>query len=433
MHVEVLNTGTELLLGHVVNTHMAWLGRRLFPLGLRVTRQATIPDGSAIRQGLLEAFSRCEVLIVTGGLGPTTDDVTREIAAELLGVPLRENADVVAMIQARLDRRGIAFHTRMRRQAMVPEGAQVLPNANGTAPGLYFPAAQTSVPGTPHVFFLPGPPRELKPMFEEHVEPILRGICAGGPDCECRTYHVVGMGESAVEELLGLGLSEHGTVEVGYCARPNEVDLRLIAPKAVLDGIEPGVLEALGSHLVTQKDETLEEVVVEKLRACGRSVALAESCTGGFLAHRITNVPGASAVFSAGYVTYANEVKTRSVGVPAELIVTHGAVSGEVARAMAEGAAERSGADFGIGITGIAGPGGGTSEKPVGTVFIALAERRTSSEGSAGAEFQTICSREFFPTDRETFKQLATQTALDMLRLRILALPIRPSPAGARG
>jgi nicotinamide-nucleotide amidase len=409
VNVEVLNTGTELLLGNVINSHLAWFGQRLFPIGLRISRQTTIPDGAAIRQGLLEAFARCEVLIVTGGLGPTTDDVTREIAAELLGAPLREDAGVLAAIQVRLDRRGIPFRARMRRQAMVPEGAVVLPNENGTAPGLYVPATQTASLATPHMFFLPGPPRELKPMFDFYVLPILREICGGWGEEECRTFHVVGMGESTVEELVGFGLSQRGDIEVGYCARPNEVDFRLIASKPILDEVEPLVRAVLGSHIVSLQGENLEEVVVARLRELGKTVALAESCTGGFLAHRLTNVPGASAVFLAGYVTYANEAKTDSVGVPAALIAENGAVSEPVARAMAEGAAARAGSEFGIGITGIAGPGGGTVEKPVGTVFIAVAER--------GGD--TVCGRELFPTDRETFKQLATQTALDMLRRRI--------------
>lgn len=409
MNVEVLNTGTELLLGNVLNSHLAWFGQRLFSMGLRISRQTTIPDGPAIRQGLLEAFGRCDVLIVTGGLGPTTDDITREIAAELLGAPLREDEGVVAAIHARLERRGIPFRARMRRQAMVPEGATVLPNENGTAPGLYFPATQTPALSTPHLFFLPGPPRELKPMFDRYALPLLGELVGEAPDRECRTYHVVGMGESTVEEVIGLELSKRGDLEVGYCARPNEVDFRLIGPRGLLDEVEPRVREVLGVHIVSQKGEALEEVVVARLRVLGKSLAMAESCTGGFLAHRITNVPGASEIFFAGYVTYANEAKTNSVGVPAELIAEHGAVSEPVARAMAEGAAARAGADFGIGITGIAGPGGGTEEKPVGTVFIALAER--------GGE--TICSRELFPTDRATFKELTTQTALDMLRLRI--------------
>ncbi len=410
MNVEVLNTGSELLLGNVVNTHLAYIGRQLFPLGLRIARQTTIPDGAAIRPALLEAFERCDVLIVTGGLGPTTDDITREVAAELLGLPLQEDAGVVKAIEERLARRGIPFRARMRRQAMVPEGATVLPNNNGTAPGLYIPAFVTPSHTTPHLFFLPGPPRELMPIFEDYARPILQAIAGGLPDRECRTYHIVGMGESTVEEILGLELSLRGDIEVGYCARPNEVDFRLIAPRAVLEEVEIKVLAVVGQHLVSHVGEPIEQVVVQRLRQADKTLALAESCTGGLLASRITDVPGASEVLLEGFVTYSNAAKTRSVLVPEELIAAHGAVSELVARAMAEGAIRRTGANFGIGITGIAGPGGGTEEKPVGTVFIALAQ-----DGQA-----TECHQEFFPTDRETFKQLTTQTALDYLRLKLL-------------
>jgi nicotinamide-nucleotide amidase len=418
VNVEVLNTGTELLLGSVTNTHLAYLGQQLFSLGLRIARQTTIPDGAAIRDALLEAFGRCDILIVTGGLGPTSDDITREITAELLGFRLLEDETVAHAIMERLARRKILLRSRMLRQAMVPEGATVLPNGHGTAPGLYIPPFFTPALSTPHLFLLPGPPRELKPMFESCVRPMLRSIRGDLNDQECRTYHIVGLGESVVEELIGTELSRRGDIEVGYCARPHEVDFRLIASRAVLEEVEPIVLAAMGTHLVSVDGDHIEEVVVSRLREVRKTLAAAESCTGGLLANRITNVPGASLVFLEGFVTYSNEAKIRTISVPERLLALHGAVSDPVARAMAEGAAEKAGADFGLGITGIAGPAGGTVEKPVGTVFIAIAERDVITE----------CRRELFPTDRETFKQLATQTALDMLRLRIfedrLTLPV---------
>jgi nicotinamide-nucleotide amidase len=410
VNVEVLNTGTELLLGSVTNSHLAYFGLELFPLGLRIERQSTIPDGTAIRGALIDALSRCDILLVTGGLGPTSDDVTREIAAELLGLRLQMDEAIAKAIRERLARRNIPMRERMLRQAMVPEGATVLPNARGTAPGLYIPPAITPSLSTPHLFLLPGPPRELKPMFVKHVRPLLQRIRGELPDREYRNYHIVGMGESAVEEVIGMELSLRGGIEVGYCARPNEVDFRLIATRPILDEVEPRVLEALGRHLVSTGGDQIEEVVVKRLTDLRKTLALAESCTGGLLANRITNVPGASLVFLEGFVTYSNGSKIGSVGVPEDLIATYGAVSEPVARAMAEGAAEKSGADFGIGITGIAGPSGGTPDKPTGTVFVALSER--------GAE--TDCRKEFFPSDRETFKQLASQAALDMLRLRIV-------------
>ena len=410
MNVEVLNTGTELLLGTVTNSHLAYFGQELFPLGLRIERQSTIPDGAAIRDALVDAFSRCDILLVTGGLGPTSDDVTREIAAELLGFRLQMDEAVASAIRERLSRRSIPLRERMLRQAMVPEGATVLPNAHGTAPGLYIPPVITPSFSTPHLFLLPGPPRELKPMFTKHVRPLLQHIRGDLPDRDYRNYHIVGVGDSAVEELIGMELSLRGDIEVGYCARPNEVDFRLIAPRPILDEVEPKVIEALGRHLVSTRGDQIEEVVVKRLTDLQKTLALAESCTGGLLANRITNVPGASLILLGGFVTYSNDSKISCAGVPQDLIAAHGAVSKPVSQAMAEGAAEKTCADFGIGITGIAGPTGGTPEKPAGTVFIAVSER------GAGTE----CRKEFFPTDRETFKQLASQAALDMLRLRIV-------------
>lgn len=404
MKVEVLNTGTELLLGSIVNTHAAWLGRALFPLGLRIERQTTVPDGDAIRDAMSEAFLRCGVLLVTGGLGPTTDDLTREITAELLGRELRPDAEILRAIQERCARRGFAFQERMRRQTMVPEGATVLPNANGTAPGLYVPATAT----TPHIFLLPGPPRELRPMFTEFVLPRLREL-AGEPGFACRTYRCVGIGESAVEARLGLALTDIPGLEVGYCARPNEVDLRLIGAPALLESVEPRVLAELGEFIVSSADEELEAVVVAKLRELGKSIATAESCTGGLLANRLTNVPGASEIFCAGWVTYANEVKTAELGVDPALLAELGAVSEPVARQMAEGALAEAGADFALATTGVAGPGGGSEAKPVGTVFLALAAKGEP----------THVWREFFPTDRATFKQLTTEAALVTLLKRL--------------
>jgi nicotinamide-nucleotide amidase len=407
--VEVLNTGTELLLGSTLNTHLAYLGRTLFSSGLRISRQTTVPDGEMMKDAFSEAFCRCEILIVTGGLGPTTDDITRECLAELLELPLLPNHEVLESIQRRCARRGFAFQERMRRQAMVPEGAIVLPNDYGTAPGLYVAPRERGGAFTPHVFLLPGPPRELRPMFEAHVMPRLRDMQDLAQAPMSRVYRCVGIGESLVEARIGMRLIEIHGLEVGYCARPNEVDLRLIGATSLLDQVEPLVLEELGEFIFSSAEEELENVVVAALRERGMWLATAESCTGGLLANRVTNVPGASEVFSAGWVTYANEIKTAQLGVQADLLETVGAVSESVARQMAEGALLRSGADFALSTTGIAGPGGGTDEKPVGTVFLALAQK--------GRE--TTAWREFFPTDRATFKELVTQSALNALRKRL--------------
>jgi len=410
MVVEVLNTGTELLLGDVTNTHLSYLGSQLLPLGVRISRQTTVPDGEAIRTAMAETFGRCDILLVTGGLGPTTDDITREATAELLGLPLTEDPQIIATMTELVERRGFVFRERMRRQAMVPQGARVLANRNGTAPGLYIPSQQAGSVNTPHLFLLPGPPHELKPMFETEALPIICNLLGGTPVRERRVYRIVGMGESAVEEIIGFSLSQRGDIEVGYCARPNEVDLRIIAAPQILNEVEPAILAAVGKCLVSRKGEKLENWVVEALRQMGKTVAFAESCTGGLLAHRLTNVPGASEVFREGYVVYSNEAKEHLLGVPFDLLRLHGAVSADVAAAMAQGALQSSNSDYALAVTGIAGPGGGSIEKPVGTVFIALAQ--------AGAG--TVVEKHFFPVEREVFKLLVSQSGFDLLRKALL-------------
>lgn len=411
MIVETLNIGTEILLGEVVNTHAGWIAKRIFPLGLRLTRQTTVPDGKEIRQAVVETWGRADILFVTGGLGPTTDDITREVVAELLGRRLAVDEEILRAIHERLKARGFEFLERMARQAMVPEGAVVLPNPNGTAPGLYLPAVELPSSATPHVFLLPGPPRELQPMFLNHVLPVLERLCGGLSRRDCRIYRVVGMGESSVEQLIGLELEARGDLEVGYCARPNEVDFRLIGPVEVLDQVEPLVLERLGKHVVSVDGSELEAQVVRQLVTLGATVATAESCTGGLVANRITDVPGASSVFMRGFVTYSNEAKSDLLAVAERLLEEHGAVSREVAVAMAEGVKRAAGSTFGLAVTGIAGPGGGTPEKPVGLVYIAVAG------GSGG----TICEKALYPSDRTNFKRFASQKALDLLRRQLVS------------
>jgi nicotinamide-nucleotide amidase len=410
MRVEVINTGTELLLGNVINTHLKLFAEAIFPLGLRIDRQVTVPDGTPIRDALAETFGRAEIVLITGGLGPTTDDVTRDIVAELLGLEMFEDEEVMQAITARFARRNLSMSARNRLQAMRPREATVLHNPNGTAPGLYLPAMPER--NSPHLFLLPGPPRELRPMFHDTVLPILESILPSRPPVEMRSWRVAGLGESRVEELVGEALLALD-LELGYCARPGEVDLRVIGTPEVLDRAQEIVLAKLGEHIVSSDQRALEQVIVELLAERRETIATAESCTGGFLAHRLTNVPGASAVFVEGFVTYANEAKTRALGVEPALLEAHGAVSREVARAMAEGARRASGAEHALATTGIAGPGGGTDEKPVGTVFIALATKLG----------ETIVLKQRFPTDREAFKYLTTQTALDLLRRCLLRLP----------
>ncbi len=409
MKVVVLNTGSELLLGHVLNTHLTYIAQEIFPLGLRVDRQVTVPDGPAIGRALAALSAEAEIVFVTGGLGPTTDDITREAAAELLGLPLHEDAQVAAEITLRLRSRGFAMTDRILRQAQVPKGAVVLPNVNGTAPGLYLEAVSSKA--TPHLFLLPGPPRELQPMFQSSVLPILEKIAPPGEGMKSRIFRLACVGESVVEKAIGPQLLALPEVELGYCARMGEVDVRVIGPARTLAVADEIVRAAFPLLLFTTTGEDLEAVVVRMLRERSATVAVAESCTGGYLAHRLTNVTGASAVFLAGFVTYANAAKTAALGVEESLIERCGAVTEEVAAAMATGVLRKTGATFALATTGIAGPEGGPEAKPVGTVFIAL----------AGQEGETTVWHRRFQADRLAFKHLTTQSALQMLREQLLS------------
>jgi len=410
MRAGLINTGTELLLGDVQDAHLAFIAREIFPLGLRIEERRTVPDTEAIGRSLAELFPGYEMLFVTGGLGPTSDDITRETVADLLGLELRQHPELLESLRRRLRLRGIKWAAGIARQADVPSGAHVLPNENGSAPGFYLKANINPRISSPHLFVLPGPPRELQPMFRKYVMPILRSI-APRSAIEQRVYKVAGTGESSVEEAIGEKVLAIPGIELGYCARPGEVDVRIIGKPEPIQQADAIIRSALGFSIFSTADETLEEVVVRLLTKRNQTLATAESCTGGLIANRITNVPGASSVFIAGYVCYANQAKINMLDVDPKLVERHGAVSESVARTLAEHARSCARCDYALATTGVAGPTGGSPEKPVGTVYIAL----------ASAELETIVKKFFFPTDRETFKQLAAQSALDLLRRKILA------------
>ena len=417
MRAALINTGTELLLGNVQDAHLAFIAREIFPLGLRIEERRTVPDTDAIRRTLAELFPRCEILFVTGGLGPTTDDITREMVAEVLGLALHQDAQLLTSLRKRLRTRGIKWAAGIARQADVPAGAQVLSNENGSAPGFYLKANINPRIASPHVFVLPGPPRELQPMFNKFAIPILHSIIGGPLPVERRMYRLAGVGESVVEEAIGEKVLAIPGVELGYCARPGEVDVRIIGEAKAIEQADGVITSALGPSIFSAGDESLEEVIVKLLTKRNQTLASAESCTGGLIANRITNVPGASRVFLAGYVCYANQAKIDMLNVDPKLIETHGAVNEPVARALAEHARACARSDYALATTGVAGPTGGSPEKPIGTVYVAL----------ASGDAETTAKKFFFPTDRETFKQLAAQTALDLLRRRILNSAARNS------
>jgi nicotinamide-nucleotide amidase len=419
MIVELINTGSELMLGRVLNTHQQWLCRQLADLGWVVTRQVAVADtGAEIEQAVREALSRADLVITTGGLGPTSDDITRDFIARLLHRNLRHDPAVLAQIRRFFEMRNRRMPERTYQETMVPEGAEVLQNAFGTAPGL---ALEVSPNGFRHggkgsrLIMLPGPPRELRPMFTDSVVPLLRRVLPPEAAFVCRTIRTTGMGESMVEEKVAgplQGAVDAGLI-LGYCARPGQVDVRLAAYGAeaerLVQGAEQTVRKLLDPIVYTAQEEELEAVLIRLLTQRKATLALAESCTGGCIAHRLTNVPGASAVLLAGWVTYSNQSKERLLGVQAETLAEQGAVSEPVARQMAEGARKVSGADYALSVTGIAGPDGGTPAKPVGTVFIGLAGR-----------FETHVVRNLNPWDRQTFKQVTAQQAMDLLRREIL-------------
>lgn len=424
VNIEIINTGSELMLGFVLNTHQQWLCRKLSDAGYDVTRQVAIADtGRAIQQAVREALGRADFAIVTGGLGPTSDDITRDLIAELLGKKLQLDADILTKLENFFAERKRPMPANTKVQAQVPEGAIVLPNAHGTAPGLAMEISPNPFRAdgkASWLVMLPGPPRELRPMFTDQALPLLREKLPLSDIFVCRTLRTTGMGESFVEEKIadalkplmvdGLGL--------GYCAHHGAVDVRLVARGTnantmVSDG-EAIIREKLDAHVFGTGDEELSDVVVRLLTERKETLVLAESCTGGYVANRITDVPGASAVFLCGLVTYSNEAKRQLLGVKAETLAKHGAVSQETAREMAEGARMRYMADYAISITGIAGPSGGTTEKPVGTVFMALAMNHHSFSMKAINRY-----------DRPTFKDITCRQALELLRRALLAAAVK--------
>ena len=407
MNIEILNTGSELLLGTTANTHGTWIGQELVKIGLRVQRQTTVPDGVAIETALAESVLRSDAVIITGGLGPTSDDITREAAAKTLGVGMIEDEAAKRSLHEFFEKRGKPMVDANLRQAQVLVGADVIPNPNGTAPGIYVPPRLSGEKNCA-LFLLPGPPRELYPMFHAEVTPRLKALSGIEEVSQVQELKYVGIGESDFHDGIDDLLAQIDGLEVGYCARLGEVDLRLIGgPKPIAAGRKIAE-EYFSDFLVCDDGRNLEEVVVHALTEKGMTLTTVESCTGGLTASRVTDVPGSSEVFTHGLVVYSNDAKKELVGVRDETLIAHGAVSEEVAAEMAAGALVKSKSDVAISITGIAGPDGGTKEKPVGTVCFGIATK---------GKVETFC--ECHPRSRTDFKQQASQRALDLVRRAI--------------
>ena len=411
MIAEVVSIGTELLLGQIVDTDAAYLAQQLSALGINVYHRATVGDNlTRAIETLRRATERADLVITIGGLGPTMDDLTRDVIADVMEAPLVRDPAIVQHLTEWFATRNYTMGDTILRQADVPTGAQALPNANGTAPGLLLEKNATVVVA------LPGPPNELIPLFETSVYPYLLEKTAGERQViRSRTLRIVGMGESVVEEKA-LDLMSASNPSVAPYAKTGEVHLRVTAraaseteADAQIAPVVADIKQRLGDVVYGEDETTLEQAVVALLTEKKRTVATAESCTGGTLSGRITAVPGSSAVFNVGLTTYSNDAKIHLLKIPSSIVGSFGAVSPEVAKAMAERVRELADADYGVSVTGIAGPGGGTAEKPVGLVYIGLA----TASGAAA-------TKHLFTGLREDVRLRSTQAALALLRKELL-------------
>jgi nicotinamide-nucleotide amidase len=398
--VEILVIGDELLSGETCDTNSHWLDGALESIGWQVARHTTVPDHlEAIAAAFEEAARRVPLVISSGGLGPTGDDLTMAGLARAMGVSLYRDQGVLESIRQRFARFQREMTPNNEQQAMIPEGAEVLENQVGTAPGI---AARLL---GAEVYLLPGVPREVRWLFEHRIRPRIDRQRAA---MVRRTLKVIGVGESRLEHEIREVIAAHPAVRWGFRTLGMENHVKLAAPPeaiAALDAAEAAVRATLGPKLYGAGTDTVEQVVGRALRARRETLALAESCTGGLIGKRLTDVPGASAYLLGGVLAYANEVKVGALGVDPQLIERHGAVSGEVAAAMAAGARERLGATWAISATGIAGPDGGSPEKPVGLVYIGRA-------GPQGAEAKELR----LPGDRAAIREITASAALDWLR-----------------
>jgi nicotinamide-nucleotide amidase len=406
MKAEIIAVGSELLTPDRVDTNSLFLTARLNQLGVEVTRKTVVGDElSALRNAFEQSLERVELVIASGGLGPTEDDRTRDAVADLLGRKLSRDPAAMSMIEARFRKIGRTMSEVNKRQAMVPEGATVLANDRGTAPGLWLESNGRIV------ILLPGPPHELKAMFAAQVEPRLSRLVTG-VRLVARELRVAGMGESDVDQRIAPIYLRHTDVQTTILAAPGEIQIHLrawtmdaSAAERQLQSIQESIVLALGEAVFTTAGESMEEVVARELTLRHATIATAESCTGGLLAERLTRISGSSAYFLGGVVSYSNTLKSAWLDVPAEIIESRGAVSSEVAVALADGIRRRTGATLGVGITGIAGPTGGTPEKPVGTVHVAISDASGNKERGV-----------HYPGERDRIRWQASQTALDLVR-----------------
>jgi nicotinamide-nucleotide amidase len=406
MNCEIIAVGSELLTADRLDTNSLFLTDQLNALGVEVVEKMVIGDDVArLAEALRGALSRSQIIILTGGLGPTEDDVTREAVSHTLGRPLIYHPEIFEWIEKRFQRLNRKIAENNRRQAFVIEGAEILRNNNGTAPGLWIEE------GAGVVALLPGPPGEIKPMFEEQCLPRLKRLV---PEQVIRTrfYRVAGMPESDLDQLISPVYKQYSNPVTTILAAPGDIQIHLrarcadaVGAETLLAEVGPRIEALLGDKIYSLNGDPMEAIVGERLRSLGATVSVAESCTGGALAERITSIAGSSDYFAGGFLVYTDRLKTALLGVDPGVLEEHGAVSDAVAQAMATGAQQRTGSTYALSVTGIAGPGGGSETKPVGTVVIGLA----GAEGCRAHHFR-------FPGDRARVRGFAVQAALDLLR-----------------
>jgi len=416
MQIEIITIGNEVLSGRTLDTNFAFLARVLEEVSVQVAWHSTVGDqAERIGEALRQALSRADGVVVTGGLGPTPDDITRKAVATVLKRPLQLDEQVLANIRERAKRSGRKLPASIESQALLPRGAQTWPNPVGTAPGLLI------LEGERPVILLPGVPREMEALATAFVVPYLEERT--GRHVISQTFRTAGVFESQLDEKIGKLPRGWPGASLAFLPSYHGVDLRVTVAghdaehvRAVAAKAREQLLAKVGSVVYAEGHRTMEEVVGETLLARKLRMATAESCTGGLLAKRMTDVPGSSQYFERGYVTYSNESKVALVGVRAADLEAHGAVSAPVAAQLASGARTHAGVEVGVGITGIAGPDGGTPTKPVGTVFIGV----STGQGDDVRSYR-------FLGGREVVRERSVQTALDLVRRKLLALPLDPS------
>ena len=410
LSAEIIAIGSELLTPTKTDTNSLWLTEKLNDIGIEVMLKTIVgDDGARLEETVRDAMRRSDIVITTGGLGPTEDDITRVCTAAAIGRELKYHDDIETHLRERFKAWGREMPEINKRQAFVIDGADILPNPHGSAVGM-----MAEIDGK-LLIILPGPPRENQPMFNEHVLPRLKAL-AGETHVRRRLLRVSGLGESAVDEIAAPIYTSYPSVQTSILFNRSEVELHIAAradstveAQQTADEVAEKLIDALGKWIFSTNGETMEEIVGKLLTERGETVSIAESCTGGLIGQRVTSVAGSSAYFMEGAVTYSNEAKMRTLNVPAEIIEQHGAVSAECAEAMASGMRKYSGTDHAISITGIAGPDGGSDEKPVGTVYI----------GYSGREL-TKSVHLVLPGDRYLIRWRSSQAALDYLRRQLI-------------